>query len=113
MKRWFALAVVAAFAAACSDRPVPTQPGGPSFLDIANAQTHVHVMPPKALALGLGAAKPGGGKPGGGGKNGGTGILYHGGPIFFQTRVGALFRANSTLSNPGPPPRTPPAAPAP
>src|SRR5258708_29181014 len=98
MKRWFALAVVAAFAAACSDRPAPTQPGGPSFLDVAQGQSHVHVMPLKAQAFGLGAAKPGGG-----GSKGGPGIFYHGGPIFYQTKVLALYLANSPVYNRGPP----------
>ncbi len=97
MKRWFALAVVAAFAAACSDRPAPTQPGGPSFLDVAQGQSHVHVMPLKAQAFGLGAAKPGGG-----GSKGGPGIFYHGGPIFYQTKVVAVYWANSPIYNGGP-----------
>src|SRR5258708_22555245 len=97
MKRWFALAVVAAFAAACSDRPAPTHPGGPSFVDVAQGQSHVHVMPLKAQAFGLGAAKPGGG-----GSKGGPGIFYHGGPIFYHTKVVAVYWGNSPIYNGGP-----------
>lgn len=103
MKRLFALAVVAAFAAACSDRPAPTQPGGPSFLDLANGQSHVHVMPTKAQALGLGDARPGGG---GGGHKANTGIFYHGGPVIFQTNVVAVYWAGSPIYSGGPAPGT-------
>ncbi|HXI33308.1 MAG TPA: hypothetical protein VNH63_04445, partial [Gemmatimonadales bacterium] len=99
MKRLFALVVVAGFAAACSDRPAPTQPGGPSFLDVANGQSHVHLMPTKAQALGLDFARPGGG---GGGKKANTGIFYHGGPVFYQTNVVAVYWAGSTIYNGGP-----------
>src|SRR5438094_2583288 len=95
MKRWLALAVVAVFAAACSDRPAPTQPGGPSFLDVVNGQPHIHVMPPKAQAFGLRDAPP----PGKGKK---TGIFYHGGPIFYQTNVVAVYWAGSTIYDGGP-----------
>lgn len=95
MKRLFALVVVAGFAAACSDRPAPTQPGGPSFLDVANGQTHVHVMPPKAQGQGHG-----------GGKKANTGIFYHGGPVFYQTNVVAVYWAGSTIYNGGPTPGT-------
>lgn len=102
MKRWLPLAVLAGFAAACSDRPAPTQPGGPSFLDVVGGQPHVHVMPLKAQALGLGDARPGGG--GGGHQN--TGIFYHGGPIFYQTNVVAVYWAGSTIYNGGPTPGT-------
>ena len=98
MKRWLALALVAAFAAACSDRPAPTQPGAPSFLDVQGTTTHVHVMPTKAQALGLSDARPGGG----GGKKANTGIFYHGGPVFYQTNVVAVYWANSTIYNGGP-----------
>src|SRR5258708_28431350 len=101
MKRWFALAVVAAFAAACSDRPAPTQPGGPSFLDVAQGQSHVHVMPLKAQAFGLGAAKPGGG-----GSKGGTGIFYHGGPTFHHPKTVPPSLAHNPPYNPRP--RAPP-----
>src|SRR5260370_28926212 len=98
MKRWFALAVVAAFAAACSDRPAPTQPGGPSFLDVAQGQSHVHVMPLKAQAFGLGAAKPGGG-----GSKGGPGIFYHGGSAFCQTQSPAPYWAHTPIYKRRPP----------
>src|SRR5258708_727932 len=100
MKRLLALAVVAGFAAACSDRPAPTQPGAPSFLDVQGTITHVHVMPTKAQALGLSDARPGGG----GGKKANTGIFYHGGPVFYQTNVVAVYWANSTIYNGGPTP---------
>jgi hypothetical protein len=102
MKRLFALVAIAGFAAACSDRPAPTQPGAPSFLSVADGQPHVHVMPLKAQALGLDAARPGGG----GGKRGSTGILYHGGPIFYQTNVVAVYWADSPIYNGGPAPGT-------
>jgi len=104
MKRLFALVVVAGFAAACSDRPAPTQPGGsPSFLDVQGTATHIHIMPTKAQALGLDFARPGGG---GGGKKTNTGIFYHGGPIFYQTNVVAVYWAGSTIYNGGPTPGT-------
>jgi hypothetical protein len=104
MKRLLALAVVAAFAAACSDRPAPTQPGGPSFLDVTNGQTHVHVMPVKAQAFGLADAPPPG--KGGGGKNANTGILYHGGPVLYQTNVVAVYWAGAPIYSGGPTPGT-------
>jgi hypothetical protein len=98
MKRLLALAVVAGFAAACSDRPAPTQTGAPSFLDVQGTTTHVHVMPTKAQALGQSDARPGGG----GGKKANTGIFYHGGPVFYQTNVVAVYWASSTIYNGGP-----------
>jgi hypothetical protein len=100
MKRWLALAVLAGLAAACSDRPAPTQPGAPSFLDVQGTTTHVHVMPIRARAPYLDAAR------GGGGKRGNTGIFYHGGPVFYQTNVVAVYWASSPIYNGGPNPGT-------
>src|SRR5260370_8717224 len=101
MKRWLALALVAAFAAACSDRPAPTQPGGPSFLDVPQGQSHVHVMPLKAQAFGLGAAKPGRG-----GSNGGPAIFYHARPNFHHNIAAPPPCTHTPAIPPLPPRRT-------
>jgi phosphate-induced protein 1 len=90
----------ALLAVACSDSSNPiTQPAAPSFLDVANSPGHIHVMPTRAVALGLDQARPGGAA-----KVNNTGIFYHGGPILAATKVAAIYWGTSRLYTSGPTP---------
>jgi Phosphate-induced protein 1 conserved region len=103
MKLRVTLAVVggALLAVACSDTSnTITQPAAPAFLDVAQGPNHIHVMPTRAVALGLDQARPGGGKP----KGGNTGIFYHGGPILAATKVAAIYWGPSQIYTGGPAP---------
>ena len=106
--RWSLVLVGGALGlAACSDNSTPTQPGGsqavravgsPALLSQQEIPSHIHVMPTRALAVGLDA----GAKPGGGGGHANTGIFYHGGPIIQFQSVVAVYWAGSTIYNGGP-----------
>jgi Phosphate-induced protein 1 conserved region len=103
MKVRVTLAVVggALLAVACSDTSnTITQPAAPAFLDVAQGPNHIHVMPTRAVALGLDQARPGGGKP----KGGNTGIFYHGGPILAFTKVAAIYWGPGQIYIGGPAP---------
>jgi hypothetical protein len=100
--------------AACSDTSMPTQPlgsqtaragGSPALVSAQHeVPAHIHLMPMRAVAVGLdnGANPHGGG--GGGGSN--TGIFYHGGPIIQFQSVVAVYWAAGTIYNGGPTPGT-------
>lgn len=91
----------ALLAIACSDdTSTITQPAGPALLDIAQRPSHIHVMPTRAVAGGLDAARPGSGKP----KSGNTGIFYHGGPILVSPKVAAIYWGPSQIYQGGPTP---------
>lgn len=92
----------ALLAVACSDSSSPiTQPAVPSFLDVANSPGQIHVMPTRAVALGLDRARPSGGA-----KVNNTGISYHGGPILAAPKVAAIYWGTSRIYNGGPLPGT-------
>jgi hypothetical protein len=92
----------ALLAVACSDSSNPiTQPAVPSFLDVANSPGQIHVMPTRAVALGLDRARPSGGA-----KVNNTGIFYHGGPILAAPKVAAIYWGTSRIYNGGPAPGT-------
>src|SRR6267143_7221390 len=100
MRRWLPVTLAGGLvAAACSESRTPTHPSPPSVLEVAGTPSHVHVLPPQALGLGLrlGAANSRGAKP-----RGGTGILYHGGPIIYGQNVATIYWAGSTIYNGGP-----------
>jgi phosphate-induced protein 1 len=104
MKLRVTLAVMggALLAVACSDSSSPiTQPVAPSFLDVANTPGRIHVMPTRAVALGLDQAKPGGTA-----KPTNSGILYHGGPILQSPKVAAIYWGTARIYTGGPAPGT-------
>ncbi len=103
MRRWLPVALAGGFvASACSESRTPTQPSS-NVLEVAATPSHIHVLPPQALGLGmvLGAANARGGKP-----TAGTGILYHGGPIIYRQNVATIYWASSAIYNRGPAPGT-------
>jgi len=104
MRRRVTLAVLggALLATACSDTTnTMTQPAAPAFLDVQSLN-HIHVMPTRAVAHGLDAARPGGGKP----KSSNTGIFYHGGPILVSPKVAAIYWGPNQIYQGGPTPGT-------
>ncbi len=93
MKRLFLLAAGAGLLlAACSESQQPTAPAlaGPEMLRFEADHPHTHIQLPRGFvrtAL----------------KTSGTGISYHGGPLFTtQTRVVAIYWSASTIYNGGP-----------
>src|SRR3989442_514282 len=98
MKRCLPLAAAGAMiVAACSETSTPTAPTPaptPAFLAVQGEQ-HIHVMLPKPHP-GASARL----------KTRGTGIFYHGGPIFYTTNVAAIYWSAATIYNGGPVPGT-------
>ena len=97
MRRWLPLAAVGAIAvAACTETPTPTSalnPTAPEFLELQGQSPRLHVMlrkpgPDASARL----------------KTSGTGIVYHGGPVVYVTKVAAIYWSSSTIYNGGPAP---------
>src|SRR3989442_8899724 len=98
MKRSLPLVAAGAMVvAACSEPSTPTAPASvpaPAFLAIQGEQ-HIHIMlrkPHPGATARL--------------KTRGTGIFYHGGPIFYTTNVAAIYWSAATIYNGGPVPGT-------
>jgi len=94
MKRSLPLVAAGAMVvAACSEPSTPTAPASvpaPAFLAIQGEQ-HIHIMlrkPHPGATARL--------------KTKGTGIFYHGGPIFYTTNVAAIYWSSATIYNRGP-----------
>jgi hypothetical protein len=102
MKRCLPLVAAGALVmVACSDANSPTTaghqngPAVPQSLTLQSEQGHIHVMSRRA-SPGASAKQ----------KSGGTGISYHGGPIFYATKVAALYWSSATIYQGGPTPGT-------
>ncbi len=97
MRRLLLLAAGAGlWLAACSESQQPTAPttGGPAFLSFEAAHPQTHIQLPKGLSRGSLKAS-------------GTGIIYHGGPLFIsRTNVVAIYWSGSTIYSNGPTPGT-------
>jgi hypothetical protein len=102
MKRCLPLvAAGAVLVAACRETNTPTaptqssSPPAPTFLTVQGEQGHIHIMLRKPNP-GVSARS----------KSRGTGISYHGGPIFYATKVAAIYWSSATIYNGGPAPAT-------
>lgn len=92
-KKYLGLTCLALVLAACSDSSTaPTQPS-------SGTPSSIVAGPTKVMRLR-------GSLPAGGVSGQATGILYHGGPILAQTKVAAIYWANSTVYAGGPAPGT-------
>lgn len=95
-------------AAACVDNATSPAPPAPPSAPVSAQQSVSSIKVFKTrqqVAADLAAAKQGG-HGGGGGGGGGTGIVYHGGPILYQTKVAAIYWGTSTIYTGGPTPGT-------
>ncbi len=101
MRRSVPLVVVCGLVAAtaCTESNTLTQPStpaGPQLMEVQSQAQQVHIMLRIPDAAAARAGKGGSG----------TGIYYHGGPIFYNTRVAAIYWSASQIYNGGPTPGT-------